>query len=40
MSSVKLFLLFIATCLLLFPTLIVGQTKPAPSPEPDDVIKF
>ncbi len=40
MSSVKLFLLSIATCLLLFPALVSGQTKPAPSPEPDDVIKF
>lgn len=39
MSSVRLFLLSIATCLL-FPALVFSQTKPAPSPEPDDVIKF
>src|ERR1044071_2245356 len=45
MSSVKRFLLSIATCLFLFPALIFAQTKPEQKPEPprqeqDDVIKF
>lgn len=45
MSSIKIFLLSIATCLLLFPALVFGQTKPEqkpepPRPEPEDVIKF
>jgi len=45
MSSIKLLLLSIATCLLLFPALVLGQTKPEQKPEPprqeaEDVIKF
>jgi VWFA-related protein len=45
MSSIRLLLLFIATCLLLFPALVLGQTKPEQKPEPprqeaEDVIKF
>jgi VWFA-related protein len=45
MSSITLLLLFIATCLLLFPALVLGQTKPEQKPEPprqeaEDVIKF
>ena len=44
MSSAKLFLLFTATCLLLFPAIAAGQTKPEQKPESpgdaQDVIKF
>jgi VWFA-related protein len=45
MSSVKFFLLSIATGLLLFPAFAAGQTKPEQKPEPppgdaQDVIKF
>ena len=45
MSSIKPSLLFITTCLLLFPTIVFGQTKPEQKPEPPrvdtgDVIKF
>lgn len=40
MSSIKLFLLATATCLLLFPVVAFSQTKPEPSGEPQDVIKF
>jgi len=40
MSSVKLFLLATATCLVLFPTLAFSQTKPEPAGEAQDVIKF
>ena len=44
MSSVKLFLSFTATCLLLFPAIAAGQTKPEQKPElpsdAQDVIKF
>ncbi|HEV8168970.1 MAG TPA: VWA domain-containing protein, partial [Pyrinomonadaceae bacterium] len=44
MSSVKFSLLFTATCLLLFPAIAAGQTKPEQKPEPSgdaqDVIKF
>ena len=44
MSSVKLFLLSTATCLLLFPAIVFSQTKPEPKQEPtgeaQDVIKF
>lgn len=45
MSSIKLFLLFTATCLLLFPAIAAGQTKPEQKPETpagdaQDVIKF
>lgn len=38
MSSIKRFLLFTATCLLLFPATIFSQTKP--EPDAQDVIKF
>src|SRR5215213_10504612 len=45
MSTLKLLLLYTATCLLLFPALVSGQTKPEQKPEsprgePEDVIKF
>ena len=40
MSSVKLFLLTTATCLVLFPSLAFSQTKPEPTGEAQDVIKF
>ncbi|HEU4835534.1 MAG TPA: VWA domain-containing protein [Pyrinomonadaceae bacterium] len=45
MSSIKLLLLATATCLLLLPAVVSGQTKPEQKPEPprqeaDDVIKF
>jgi VWFA-related protein len=44
MSSVKLFLLSKATCLLgcllLFPAIVFSQTKPEPSIDTQDVIKF
>src|SRR5215217_5845709 len=45
MSTLKLLLLYTATCLLLFPALVSGQTKPeqkpeAPRGEAEDVIKF
>jgi VWFA-related protein len=40
MSSIKLFLLAAATCLFLFPVIALSQTKPEPSGEPQDVIKF
>jgi len=44
MASVKFFLSFTATCLLLFPAIAAGQTKPEQKPEPpgdaQDVIKF
>jgi VWFA-related protein len=38
--SIKLFLLSIATCLLLFPTIVFSQTKPEPRSDAQDVIKF
>jgi VWFA-related protein len=40
MSSVKLSRLVIATCLFLFPAISLGQTKPEPSSDAQDVIKF
>ena len=40
MSSVKLSLLVTATCLFLLPAIILGQTKPEPSTDAQDVIKF
>ena len=41
MPSIKLFLLSTATCLLLFPALVFGQTKPEPPRvNTDDVVKF
>ena len=41
MSSIKLSLLSITACLLLFPALAVSQTKPAePSSDAQDIIKF
>src|SRR5215211_3643754 len=40
MSNFKLFLLAIATCLSLFPAIVFSQTKPAPSGEAQDVVKF
>ncbi len=40
MSIVKLLLLSTATCLFLFPAIAFGQTKPAPSEDAQDVIKF
>ena len=40
MSSVKLYLLSTATCLFLFAGMVFGQTKPEPSGEAQDVIKF
>jgi len=39
MSSIKVCLLFTA-CLLLFPAIVFGQTKPEPTPDAQDVIKF
>src|SRR5215213_8983944 len=40
MSSFKLSLLAIATCLSLFPAMVFSQTKPEPSGEAQDVVKF
>ncbi len=40
MSSIKLFLLATAACLFLFPAIIHSQTKPEPSTDAQDVIKF
>jgi VWFA-related protein len=41
MSNIKYFLLSTAACLLLFPTVLFSQTKPAePNVEAQDVIKF
>ena len=40
MSSVKFFLLSTATCLFLFPAIVFSQTKPEPSGEAQDVVKF
>ncbi|HKG78588.1 MAG TPA: hypothetical protein VKA78_04200, partial [Pyrinomonadaceae bacterium] len=40
MSNFKLSLLAIATCLFLFPAMVFSQTKPEPSGEAQDVVKF
>lgn len=40
MSSIKLFLLSAATCLFLLPAVAFSQTKPAPTDDAQDVIKF
>ena len=40
MSSIKTSLLITATCLLLFPAIVLGQAKPEPSSDAQDVIKF
>ena len=40
MSSIKLSLLSIATCLFLLPAVVFSQTKPEPTGDTQDVIKF
>jgi VWFA-related protein len=40
MSSVKLFRVSLFACLLMFPALVFSQTKPEPSGDTQDVIKF
>jgi len=40
MSSIKYSLLSLASCLLLFPAVVLSQTKPAEPSDAQDVIKF